>query len=179
MRVWTHLRRVSWAALLWACSRAQSGSPSGRLRVSWTGADSGRFEAPAAGGWCASQHRLEVTAVRGDTGFGLVIYPIDTLTPGAYPAFDAADSMVTRPGAAVAARWFTETTIQGYRADSGTVSVSLGSRAVGGQFSVHMLEVAGGKVLKLQGTFGGVSRGTATEGCPGDGPGQGPAPGVN
>lgn len=117
--------------------------------------------------------------MRGDSGFGLVIYPMDSLASGAYPAFDAADSMVTRPGAAVAARWFTETTIQGYRADSGTVSVTLGSGAVGGEFTVHMLEVAGGKVLRLHGAFAGIGAGAASEGCANDGPGQVSASGVS
>ena len=166
-------------ALLWACSKSDGGSRPGRFRASWTGADSGRFDAPAVGGWCTAERRLEVTAFRGDTGFGLVIYPMDSLTSGAYQAFDATDTAIVRPGAAVATRWFTETMIQGYRADSGTVSLALESGAVGGRFAVHMLEVAGGKVLRLQGTFGGINFGTAPEGCAADGPHQGPPSGVS
>jgi hypothetical protein len=80
----------------------------------WTGTDSGRIDSPASAEWCDSLGLLEIRALAGDTGIGVAIYPKGALHPGRYP--------VVRPeAAAVALRWFAETSIRGFKAESGAV----------------------------------------------------------
>jgi hypothetical protein len=117
-------RGLLFAALLpWSvgCEKVARGP---RLNAAWTGSDTGRISAPAAASWCPVAGRLEVKAVKGDMGFGLVLYPVSDLVAGTYPAFDPGADSVRRPGAAGAARWFTNHDVVGYQSDSGSVELT-------------------------------------------------------
>jgi hypothetical protein len=111
------------ALLLWVagCGRVSSGP---RLTADWVGSDTGRISAAATASWCPVAGRLEVIARRGDTGFGLVLYPVSDLAAGSYPAFDPGVDTVRRPGATAAVRWFTERQVFGFQSDSGSVELT-------------------------------------------------------
>jgi hypothetical protein len=78
---------------------------------------------------------LEIQAVRGDTGIALAVYPGKALAPGAYPVTEPERAESVTPAAAVATRWPTKTQIQGFRGDSGQVTLQ---RSSSGRFSGRM-----------------------------------------
>jgi hypothetical protein len=139
------------------------------LSVHWTGPDTATFSSTAVAEWCASLHLLEVRAVSGDTGAGIVLYPADTITAGVYPVRrpDLADTSLP-PSAAVALRWSSRTTIMGYQADSGQVTVERTPDArLAGRFTVHARPLGTGSLLRGTGSFEGLRIVTAPASCAG------------
>ena len=115
-----------------ACSRERSAeSPGGSLEAQWIGSDTGKLVAPAVAEWCGSLRVLELRAVHGDTGIALALYPADSLAAGDYPAVQPERGESTRPSAAVVMRWFAETSIRGFRGDSGSVTLATIGPGVG------------------------------------------------
>jgi hypothetical protein len=82
---------------------------------------------------------------------------------------ERADS--SRPSAAVALRWFAETSIRGFRGDSGSVVLeAIGPGASAGRFSAHLLSATEGSRLTVTGSFKGLSITPAPQGCVGRNP---------
>ena len=164
-----------------ACSSgAPADSPLGSLEVEWMGADTGKLSAPAVAEWCDSLKLLELRAIHGDTGIALLLYPSDSVppadsvapadsaTPGDYPVVPPERADSSRPSAAVALRWFGETSIRGFRGDSGTVVLeATGPGGSAGRFSAHLRSATEGSKLRVTGSFKGLSVTTAPEGCVG------------
>jgi hypothetical protein len=184
------LERLAAAGLIGALA-CSSGKPAdsrtGSLEVEWIGADTGKLSAPAVAEWCDGLKLLELRAIHGDTGIALVLYPSGSgtradsvvpgksVTPGDYPVVppDRADSR--RPAAAVALRWFAETSIRGFRGDSGTVVLeATGPEASAGRFSAHLRSAIEGSRLAVTGSFKGVRVTLAPSDCVG-GSSQDPA----
>jgi hypothetical protein len=119
----THLRELAAglgvAALLFCGRQPVQGGP--RVVVRWTGTDSGRIDSPASAEWCDTLRLLEIRALKGDTGIGVAVYPKGVLQPGRYRVVRPEVADTSRPAAAVALRWFAETSIRGFRAESGAV----------------------------------------------------------
>ena len=84
--------------------------------------------------WCPGERLLEVMSVRGDTGFSVIIYSVDSLLPGHYPVLTGTEGDIPRPAAVVAARWFTTEDIVGFRGDSGTLLLE----AVGARVTLRL-----------------------------------------
>jgi hypothetical protein len=156
------------------CRSGTDSQPGARLSVRWTGADTAAFSAVAVAEWCASLHVLEIRAVAGDTGVGIALYPTDTVEAGVYPVRlpDVADT--TRPpSAAVALRWFSETTVMGFQGDSGRLTLERGPDGmVAGRFTVGARPLVTGKRLAAAGTFAGLRIVTAPATCAGRSPGD-------
>ena len=92
-----------------------------RVVARWTGTDSGKIDTPASAEWCDTLRMLEIRALKGDTGIGVAVYPKGALQPGRYPVVRPEVADTSRPAAAVALRWFAETSIRGFKAESGAV----------------------------------------------------------
>jgi len=176
-----------------ACSSGEPAeSRAGSLEVNWTGSDSGTLSAPAVAEWCDSLKLLELKAIKGDTGFAIAFYPSglrarvdstvrpgsaawsdsvtrgDSVMPGTYPVFapDRADS--SRPSSAMALRWFAETSIRGFRGDSGAVVLEATRQgASAGRFSAHLRSTTEGSKLAITGSFKGLSVTPAPADCAG------------
>ncbi|HUR93811.1 MAG TPA: hypothetical protein VMY76_04480 [Gemmatimonadales bacterium] len=162
--------RLSWAAAIAvaaaACRQGGLARAESRLEVQWTGADTSRFSASATADWCDSLNLLEILAVAGDTGIGIALYPRDSLASGLYPIQppDAADSVP--PSAAIGLRWFSETSVQGYQADSGQVSMTrTAGGALSGRFTATARAITGKGRLRLTGSFEDLRQRPATRGC--------------
>jgi hypothetical protein len=153
--------------------RGNSEVPSGpRVSVRWTGADTASFSASAVAEWCASLHLLEIRAVAGDTGVGIALYPPDTIEAGRYPFRrpDVADTALP-PSAALALRWFSQTTVMGYQGDSGSLTLERrpdGSLA--GRFTAAAGPLVTGTRGHATGTFGGLRVVAAPSDCAGPPP---------
>jgi hypothetical protein len=162
-------RLVGGLMLLAACSRAEPAAPAGgRLEVRWVGGDTGKLVAPAVAEWCDSLRMLEVSAVHGDTGIALVLYPADSPAPGRYPLVPPQRRDSTRPSAALAIRWFAETSIRGFRSDSGAVRVAaLGPGTSSGTFGARLRSATEGSLLRVTGSFQGLTVQRATAECAG------------
>jgi hypothetical protein len=94
----------------------------------------------------------------GDTGLGIALYPPDTLDAGPYPVRrpDLADTALP-PSAAVALRWFSQTTVMGYQGDSGRVTLEReADGSLAGRFNVGARPFVTGSRLHLTGQFEGV-----------------------
>ena len=168
-----------------ACStREPADSRTGSLEADWTGADTGKLSAPAVAEWCDSLKLLELRAIQGDTGIALVVYPSDSAlvpsdsaTPavpvplGSYPVVppDRADS--SRPSVALALRWFAETSIRGFRGDSGTVVLeAAGPGTSAGRFTARLRSTTEGSRLTVTGSFKGLRVTPAPKDCVGGPP---------
>jgi hypothetical protein len=151
------------------CRSETQGAGGGRLSIRWTGPDTAAFSSPAVAEWCASLHLLEIRAVSGDTGAGILLYPAGNVGPGVYLVRrpDLADT--TRPpSAALALRWFSKTTIMGYQADSGRVTVErTADGRLAGRFAVAARPLVTGARLTASGTFEGLRVVTAPVTCAG------------
>ena len=141
----------------------------GSLEVQWVGGDTGKLVAPAVGEWCDSLRMLEVRAVHGDTGIALALYPADSVAPGAYPLVVPQRADSVRPAAAVALRWFAETSIRGFRSDSGTVTLTAVAPGAG-RFSGSLRSATEGTRLTVTGSFQGLTVAPAPADCAGVAP---------
>jgi hypothetical protein len=118
------------SALLFCGRQPAQGGP--RVVVRWTGTDSGRIDSPASAEWCDTLRLLEIRALEGDTGIGVAVYPKGVLQPGRYRVVRPELADTSRPAAAVALRWFAETSIRGFKAESGAVVLE---RSAPGRYS--------------------------------------------
>lgn len=161
--------------LVLACRRggdAPEGA-GGRLEARWTGADTGALRAPARAGWCAEAARLELAAIREDEGMGLALYPLDSLGPGTYPAFDPGVDTTPRPGVAAAARWYTDPAIVGYQSDSGSLTLTRAGAALTGEFGFRLTDLTREDTIRLTGRFQDVVPGPCrVDSLPNPGPGE-------
>jgi hypothetical protein len=165
------LQRLAVAVLMAAaaCSSSESTeSTAGSLQAQWTGVDTGKLSAPAVAEWCDSLKLLELRAIHGDTGIALVLYPSDSIAPGEYAVVQPARADSNRPAAAAALRWFAETSIRGFRGDSGQVVLqSAGPGVMRGRFSVYFRSATEGNRLSTTGSFSGLNVTTAPKSCAG------------
>jgi hypothetical protein len=102
----------------------------GRLTARWTApgdTSTATLTAPVTGRWCVGPDRLDIRAVAGDTGLGLVIYPSDSSAMhGEYTVLSPERRLQVRPSAAVALRWVGKVMVQGWWGDSGSVTLAGG-----------------------------------------------------
>jgi hypothetical protein len=92
----------------------------------------------------------------------------DSVTPGNYPVIAPERADSSRPSAAVALRWFAETSIRGFRGDSGTVVLeAMGPGTSAGRFSAYLRSATEGSRLTVTGSFKGLSVTPAPVGCAG------------
>lgn len=176
-----------------ACSFGEpADSRAGSLEVEWIGSDTGQLSAPAVAEWCDSLKLLELRAIHGDTGIALAFYPSgpgtradsvprtgsvakpdsvargDSVTPGKYPVIAPERADSSRPSAALALRWFAETSIRGFRGDSGTVVLEATSPGtLAGRFSAYLRSATEGSRLSVTGSFKDLSVTPAPEDCAG------------
>ena len=134
-----------------ACGKSKE---TGKIAMSWTGADTGRLEGPATARWCAADTTLEIVGVVADSGAGVAIFPPDTVTPGIYPVGAPGQDM-PRPRAGVALRRFGENLILGHYSLSGTVTVDTGS-PLHGSLRATLKSVTTGDQLNVTGSFSGL-----------------------
>ena len=137
-----------------------------RISVRWTGSDSGRVDAPASAEWCDTLGLLEIRGIKGDTGIEVAIYPKTTPAPGRYPVLRPEVADTSPPAAAVALRWFAQTSIRGFKADSGAVVLQ---RSSGGTYSGRLEAFAHSVTdlakLTVHGTFRALTPRPARNGC--------------
>jgi hypothetical protein len=143
---------------LGAGCRREAEQRGARLSVRWTGADTASFSATAVAEWCAALHLLEIRAVAGDTGVGIALYPPDTIETGKYPIRRPdTTATVPTPSAALALRWFSQTTVMGFQGDGGSLTLERrpdGSLA--GRFGAAAQPLVTGTRLQVDGTFDGL-----------------------
>ena len=143
--------------LVTACSREKPADSSGAtIEAQWVGSDTGKIVAPVVAEWCDSLRLLELRAMHGDTGIALALYPVDSLTPGPHRVVPPERGDSTRPSAAVALRWFAETSIRGFRGDSGSLTLTAIGPGLGtGSFVARLRSTTEGSRLHLTGSFRG------------------------
>lgn len=158
-----------------ACRRSRAAETGGSFELRWTGSDTGRMAGRGTADWCGPGRYFALRGIQGDTGVGVAIYPKDSAAPGRYPVRPPvrADS-AARPTAAVVVRWFGETAIEGFQAESGTVVLEAGGgagagspRRLSGRLEARAAATGPGKrdTLTLTGAFSGVEVGPAKPGC--------------
>ncbi|HEY8258990.1 MAG TPA: hypothetical protein VIG08_15125 [Gemmatimonadales bacterium] len=149
------------ASLATGCGKPPDTKSEGSvLEALWTvvKGDSARVRGPATAEWCDSLRLVQIQSLRGDTGIAIVLYPVKEFGAGRYPVVppDRADSVP--PAAAVAIRWFAETSIRGFQGDSGEVVVREDRPgAYAGTFTARARSVTDGSRLTLSGSFGGLT----------------------
>jgi hypothetical protein len=149
------------------CAKPEPGKPSGpRLAVHWTGADTAAFSAAATAEHCDTAHMFEIRAISGDTGVGLALYDSGATRAGTYPIRPPEKADSTAPAAAVALRWFSKTTVQGFQGDSGEVRLREARPGVfSGTFRGVAHAISGAGRLEMTGSFDGLRLGRPSRSC--------------
>lgn len=148
----------------------------GSVSVRWEDGDSVDISLDVAGTarWCAAGRWLELSAVRGDTGVMLALFPPETLVATTYPISRPVrdDSLRARPGATLGVRWFTPGLVAGYRGWQGDARVTAiepgrtGGRTISGRLEARAAAVAGaGGAIAVEGEFDAVPVVDADSGC--------------
>jgi hypothetical protein len=150
-----NIRGAVWGALAWAaaCSNPPQRKTTGSIEAQWTGADTGKMAAPMTAEWCDVRRALEIRGVTGDSGLGLVLYPVDTIDADSYRIVvpEAADT-APPPSAAIALRVFSTNTIQGYQGDSGTIALERGKDGeLSGVIEARARSVVNGQLVTVNG----------------------------
>jgi hypothetical protein len=166
--------RAAWLLGALACSSGKTADfPTGTLEVEWVGTDTGKLAAPAVAEWCDGLKLLELRAIHGDTGIALALYPsragagADSIATGDYPVVSPERADSSRPSAAVALRWFEETSIRGFRGDSGKIALETsGPGTSAGRFSAHLRSSEGSRIA-VTGLFKGLTVTPAPGNCVG------------
>jgi hypothetical protein len=134
------------------------------LDVRWTGSARGKLSGPATALWCSPRRLLEIRTVQGDTGIALALYPGETIAAGRYRVVDPAKAESLPPAAAVALRWLTQSTVQGFQADSGAVELERsGAGVLSGRVRIRARSVVDTQKVSVNGAF---ERLTAAAGGP-------------
>jgi len=137
-----------------ACRDVVSDTQRGRLEARWTGADTAGISAPAVAEWCDELRLLQISAVSGDTGVALAIYPGVVLSPDTYQVVMPAQADSAKPSARVALRWFGKTEISGFQGDSGSVILErTDSGELSGKVSARASSVSNNQRVRITGTF--------------------------
>jgi hypothetical protein len=151
-------------ALLFCGRQPGEGGP--RVVVQWTGTDSGRLDSPASAEWCDTLGLLEIRALKGDTGLGVAVYPKGVLQPGRYRVVRPELADTSRPAAAVALRWFAETSIRGFRAESGAVVLEQSAPGkYSGRIEAFTKSVTDSAHVTVRGTLLGLTVRPSRSGC--------------
>ena len=150
-----------------ACSappERQNGA--GWLEAHWTGADTGKMAASMTAEWCDVRRALEIRGVAGDTGLGLVLYPVDSIGADSYRIVLPEGADTLPPAAAIALRVFSPNTIQGYQGDSGTVALERREDGVlSGVFEARARSVVNGQIVTVTGKVGDLTIVPQKRGC--------------
>jgi hypothetical protein len=151
----TRFRREALAPVALLLAAACAGAPDSRLEAYWT-ADSaeGRFQAPATARLCAG-NRLLITAIQGDSGFGVLVLGADSTgggppATGAHPVGDPAVPL-PRPGAALSLRASGEGGSRGYQGRDGTVELAADGSGWSAEFEGRLVSLDGGETLAVAG----------------------------
>lgn len=139
--------------------------------------DTVRFRVPARAFWCAADRSLELLGTRGDSGVGIALFPVDSLSPGAYPVVGPQEPLVPRPRGRVAARWFGKTLVEGYHSLSGVVTVDTGP-GLSGRVTATLNGITFEGQQEIEGRFRNITVSAADGPCgvPADSPPPGPVP---
>jgi hypothetical protein len=141
-------------SLVGACRWSKPVNQAGTLQIRWSGREPGRMAGSATAGWCAPRHMLEVRGILGDTGVAVVLYPAETLTAGIYRVVEPARAESLAPAAALALRWLTPKTVQGFRGESGTVKLERSSSGrVSGEVKARAKSVVDTQRVTVTGSF--------------------------
>ncbi len=158
---WRSIVLLSLSVPLVACPGPTGG---GSFHASWAGLDTGRVTGKPHATWCPGARRLEISAVQGDQGVGLALYPDSSPEAGAYPAFDPGADTVRRPGVAAGLRWFSESAVRGYQGDSGSLTLTREGERLSGRFGFRLRSLEGADTVRMSGEFSGAAPGN----CPAD-----------
>jgi hypothetical protein len=152
-----------------ACRRSPNVPGDGLLTIDWRGAQTGHFSAPLAASHCAETGILELLAVRGDSGFGLVLFPTDSarVATATYPIFLGTDVTALRPGANAALRWFTGVDLAVFEGRAGSVALTARDSSLSATLEVRMHALNGTDSLVVRGRFDKVRLRKDGTGCGG------------
>lgn len=145
------------AALAIACGGSAAKVAGGDFTAEWTGADSGGISVRPHAVWCEGDKRLKVTAVRGDVGVGLLIYPSGALKPGTFPVFDPGIDSAKRPGVAFAGRWVKNKQVVAFQSDSGDIALDSTATGFSGKFTVRLKGLNNNDTVRMSGHFGRIT----------------------
>jgi hypothetical protein len=108
--------------------------------------------APMTAEWCDERRALEIRGIAGDTGLGLVLYPVDTIDADSYRIALPEGADTLQPAAAIALRVFSTNTVQGYQGDSGIVALERGKDGeLSGVIEARARSVVNGQLLTVTG----------------------------
>jgi hypothetical protein len=148
---------IALAALLATACQGSS------VEMSWTGADTGAVVLPATARRCGAGP-VELVAMSGDTGIGIVIHGATPLEPGRYPLTGPNEAASAPPAAALAARWPDSTDLYAWRSVDGALELAPGGK-LSGTFAGRAERWGGGTgEIEITGELAGIRVGP----CPAD-----------
>ncbi len=155
-------------ALAAACRGGAAGDgPGPLLEARWSGKEAAKIKGTATAEWCDSLRLLQIQALVGDTGVAIALYPARQIEAGRFRVVSPQAGDSSRPWAAVALRWFAETSIRGFQGDSGLVVLEQPRPGVlTGTFDAKAHSVTDALHLTIRGDFHDLPVRPASRGCP-------------
>jgi len=150
-----------------ACTRGGD-VPRGLVSVQWQGSVTGSAAVPGFAVFCPATGIAELVAVRGDTVFGVALFPRDSsrLVPGTYPVFTGATVDEPRPGALLALRWLDPAVLYSFQGSRGTVEIGEdGHGRLTGWIEGSLRGIERSDTLAVTGTFQRVPFVVASDTC--------------
>lgn len=155
------------AAIGLACG--SSSDDRGDLEIEWRSPDrQGGIVLAAEATLCRETGLVEVLGVKGDTGLGLVLFPVDSsrVAPGRYPVFHAGQVVEEpRPGANVALRWFDRINLEAHEGVGGEVVIESGDAMLSGSLEVETEGLERTDSIRVSGRFRRVPLRDLGDGC--------------
>jgi hypothetical protein len=137
-----------------------------QIDVRWTGSERGRLSGSATAEWCSILRVLEISALRGDTGIAVAIYPADTIISGTYRIVDPAKAESLPPAAGIALRWAAEIAIKGFQGESGSVVLDRSrSGQLSGRITAAARSVTDTQRVTIDGSFRDLTIRPQARGC--------------
>jgi hypothetical protein len=149
------------------CNRLlTSRNEGGQIKVHWTGSETGGLSAPATAEWCSVLRQLEIRGIRGDTGFAVVLHPVDSITGREYRVMNPARAESLPPAAAIALRWAALTSVKGFQGESGSVVLQrTPTGAWSGRVTAAVRSVSDTQRLTIEGNFNDLLVRPQARGC--------------
>ena len=151
-----------------SCGPGAARPRKGEVLAQWEGAHRGRFVARMSASLCAESGTAELVAVRGDTGVGFVLLPVDSaqLASGSDQVVVPTTLEPLRPAAGAALRWFTGADFVAFEGIAGTVELTVQEdSALSGTIDVRMQQLSATDSLVMTGRFVSLALERLPAGC--------------
>jgi hypothetical protein len=150
------------------CSPSRAGPAAGELYVEWRGSAQGTFVAPASAELCPETGLVQLYAVRGDTGVGVLVLLVDSTRVEvlSLAVISGGGSNEVRPSSRLGLRFFDAHGVRAFEGASGTLDITaILDSALTGTLTARLQSLNTPDTLQVVGRFRDLPLEMAAPGC--------------